>query len=58
MDKRSPAWEAGLREKDIILSINRKRVQDLNDLQRLAANEPELLLNIQRRQRAFFILLR
>ncbi len=58
VDKRSPAWEAGLREKDIILSINRKRVQDLDDLLRLAANEPELLLNIQRGQRAFFILLR
>ncbi len=58
IDKKSPAWSAGLREDDIILSVNRKRVQDLEDLQRLSGQNSELLLNVQRGRRAFFLLLK
>lgn len=58
IDKKSPAWSAGLREDDIILSVNRKRVQNLEDLQRLSGQNSELLLNVQRGRRAFFLLLK
>lgn len=58
IDKKSPAWSAGLRERDIILSVNRKRVQNLNDLQRRSGQNSELLLNVQRGRRAFFLLLK
>lgn len=60
IERRSPAWDAGLRGGDIILSVNRFRVQDIDDLQRvvLAGPKDEILLNIQRGKRAYFILLR
>ena len=58
IDRKSPAWSAGLREDDIILSVNRKRVKNLSDMQRLSKNSAELLLNIQRGRRAFFLLLK
>ena len=53
-----PAWRAGLRPGDIITSVNREPVTDLESLRRLASpNVRALLLNIQRGDGALFILI-
>ena len=54
----SPAWYARLRKGDVILSVNRKPVNDLDDLRDAAHRSRQLLLNIQRGQSALFILLK
>ncbi len=56
---RSPAWQAGLRNKDVILSVNRHRVSDFNDMKKAAKKDRrQLLINIQRGEEGFFILVR
>ena len=59
VENRSPASSAGLREGDIVLSVNRARVDDVADLQRVIEKSAsdEILLNIQRGNRAYFVLL-
>ncbi len=55
----SPAWNAGLRPGDLVLSVNRIPVHDLEDLRRAAQRSRRgLLLNIQRGEAAMFILIR
>ncbi len=54
----SYAFQAGLRPGDIILSANRQSVETLDDLKRAASGVRELLLNIQRGEAAFLILMR
>jgi len=54
----SPAWYARLRKGDYILSINRKSVNSLERLKKLTRNQPQLLLSIQRGDRAMFVLLK
>jgi serine protease Do/serine protease DegQ len=54
----SLAFQAGLRPGDIIVSVNRQAVASLDDLKRAASSSRELLLNIQRADGGFFILLR
>ncbi len=55
----SPAARAGLRPGDIISSVNRRNVRDIDDFQKAAAaSRGELLLNIRRGNRAFFLMLR
>ena len=53
-----PAWNAGLRTNDIITSVNKQPIKSLDDFKPLAHNGKELLLNITRKQRAMFLLLR
>ena len=53
----SPAWNAGLREGDIITTVNRKPVSTLKALKKAAANSKTLLLNIRRGNNALFLLL-
>ena len=54
----SAAWQAHLREGDIILSVNRRPVQSLEDLQKLVGDkDTQILLNIQRGRTALFVLL-
>ena len=54
----SPAWYAHLRKGDIVLSINRQAVDGLLSLQQLVANQRQILLSIQRGDRAMFVLLK
>ncbi|MDO8825801.1 DegQ family serine endoprotease [Methylophaga sp.] len=54
----SPAWNAGLRSYDIVTSVNRQPVNDLEQFKQMVTNQPELLLNIVRDNQAMFLLLR
>jgi serine protease Do/serine protease DegQ len=54
----SPAWEAGLKPEDVITSVNRRAVQDLDNFKPLVQNADQLLLNIVRGRRAMFLLLK
>ncbi len=55
----SPAWQAGLREQDVITSVNRKPVTDPGELMAAASQAGgSLLLNIIRGDGSLFILIR
>jgi len=55
----SGAWHSGLREQDVILSINRVRIQSLDDVENaVARNASGLLLNIRRGNSALFLVIR
>jgi serine protease Do/serine protease DegQ len=55
----SRAWHSGLREQDVILSINRVRIQSLEDVEKaVALNSSGLLLNIRRGKSALFLVIR
>lgn len=58
VERGSPAWQSGLRSGDIVTSVNRQPVKDLEQFKPLVKNQPELLLNIVREDRAMFLLLR
>ncbi len=52
----SPAWQAGLREGDVILSVNRRPVKSVAEFFQVASKSPNrLLLRIQRGNFALFI---
>jgi len=53
----SPAWRAGLRKGDVIVSANRRTIKSLDDLQRIVKGSRTLLLNIQRGDMALFLYL-
>lgn len=54
----SPAAQAGLRNEDIIHSINKQPVVDFDQLKEAVSDPRGLLLNIQRGQRGLFLLIR
>jgi serine protease Do/serine protease DegQ len=54
----SYAWRAGLRPGDIIVSANRYRVRNLNELKQVVDPRRPLLINIQRGGEAFFLVLK
>ncbi|WP_317704309.1 DegQ family serine endoprotease [Methylomarinovum caldicuralii] len=54
----SPAWQAGLRKGDIILSVNRKRVKSVAEFLQVARQSPDrLLLRIRRGNFSLFLVL-
>jgi len=58
VERGSPAWGAGLRAGDIILSINRQAVGSLAQVPAAINSSPErLLLNVQRGRTALFIVI-
>nr|WP_308417707.1 PDZ domain-containing protein [Methylogaea oryzae] len=54
----SYAWQAGLRPGDVIVAANKRPVQSLDDLAAAAEKRSELLLNLQRGDNSFFVVLR
>ena len=54
----SYAWQAGLRPGDVIVMANRRPVPNLDELRSAAKGSNELLLNLQRGDGAFFLMLR
>jgi serine protease DegQ len=54
----SPAADAGLRQGDIVLSVNRRPVDDLSEFREaVREGKGQLLLHVQRGSSAFFLLL-
>ncbi|MBF0435389.1 MAG: DegQ family serine endoprotease [Magnetococcales bacterium] len=54
---KSPAWQAGLREGDRILAVNRQVVNSFEGLAAIVKqNDSEMLLNLQRGQEGIYIL--
>jgi serine protease Do/serine protease DegQ len=58
IDTASDAWRAGLRPGDIIVSANRFRVHNLDELKQVVDPNSPLLINIQRGQEGFFVVLK
>ena len=54
----SYAWRVGLRPGDVIVSANRYRVRNLDELKQAVDPDNALLINIQRGQEGFFVVLR
>ena len=54
----SPAWGAGLRPGDVIVSVNRQPVRNLAEMREKIGNSQQLLLNIRRGNGALFLYLR
>ncbi len=54
----SYAWRVGLRPGDIIVSANRYRVRNLDELKQVVDPRQPLLINIQRGGEAFFLVLK
>lgn len=54
----SYAWRVGLRPGDIIVSANRYRIRNVDQLLQVASPRAPLLINIQRGEEAFFLVLK
>lgn len=57
IDTASTAWRVGLRPGDVIVSANRYRIRNLDDLTQAVNAKGALMINIQRGQEAFFLVL-
>ena len=56
---RSPAWKAGLRKNDLIVSINRERVKNIDDVKQVVSKHSAgVLLQIKRGDSALFLAIR
>ncbi|MCK5121975.1 MAG: PDZ domain-containing protein, partial [Methylococcales bacterium] len=58
IEANSYAWRAGLRPGDVIVSANRYRVHNLDELKQVVDPVRALLINIQRGPEAFFLVLK
>ena len=57
IDTSSTAWKVGLRPGDVIVSANRYRIRNLDELSQAVSAGGALMINIQRGQEAFFLVL-
>jgi serine protease Do/serine protease DegQ len=58
IDTASNAWQVGLRPGDVIVSANRYRVRNLEELKQVIDPKGALLINIQRGEEGFFVVLK
>ncbi len=57
IERGSPAWMAGLRKNDVVTSVNRVPVGNLQDFRKASNTSPTLLLNIRRKSGSLFLYL-
>jgi Do/DeqQ family serine protease len=57
IDTASKPWKVGLRPGDVIVSANQYRIHNIDELKQVADPSNGLLINIQRGQEAFFVVL-
>jgi serine protease Do/serine protease DegQ len=57
IDAKSYAWKTGLRPGDVIISANRYRVRNLDELKQVVNPRSPLLINLQRNGEGFFVVL-
>ncbi len=57
IERGSPAWQAGIRKNDVITSVNRIPVNNLQDFKKATNTSPTLLLNISRKTGSLFLYL-
>ena len=57
VDPKSPVWKQGLRAGDIIITANRYRIKNLEELKQVVNPRAPLLINLQRGGEAFFVVL-
>ncbi len=59
IEQGSPAWQAGLRTDDVIVSVNRQPIANLEAFKRVLGQDPQtLLLHVYRGDSALFLLIR
>jgi serine protease Do/serine protease DegQ len=58
IDTSSYAWKVGLRPGDVIVSANRYRVKSIDELKQVVNPKTPFLINIQRGNEAFFLVLK
>lgn len=58
VEQNSPAWKTGLRPGDIIVTANRYRVKNLDEIKQVVNPKAPLLVNLQRGGEAFFVVLK
>jgi serine protease Do/serine protease DegQ len=58
IDTASEVWRIGLRPGDVIVSANRYRIHNLDELKQVINPNGGLLINIQRGQEGFFVVLK
>jgi serine protease Do/serine protease DegQ len=58
IDSSSEIWRVGLRPGDVIVSANRYRIRNLDELRQVVNPQAGLLINIQRGQEGFFVVLK
>lgn len=58
VERGSKAWRYGLREGDVVLSVNQKPVETVEQLKEYAAEKKTLLMNLQRGNASVFIVVR
>jgi serine protease Do/serine protease DegQ len=58
VDTTANAWRVGLRPGDVIVSANRYRVRNVEELKQVVDPNGTLLINIQRGQEGFFVVLK
>jgi len=58
IDSASNAWKVGLRPGDVIVSANRYRIHNLDELKQVTDPNTGLLINIQRGSEGFFVVLK
>jgi serine protease Do/serine protease DegQ len=58
VDTKANAWRVGLRPGDVIVSANRYRVRNVEELKQVVDSNGALLINIQRGQEGFFVVLK
>lgn len=57
IDQSSEVWRIGLRPGDVIVSANRYRIRNMDELKQVVNPNGPLLINIQRGQEGFFVVL-